>query len=398
MDNIPKSFLYWFSGFTDAEGNFLISFNHGYVRFRFKISLHIDDLGTLYKIQNMLGFGRVVVERKTYCSYIVDKFDDIKLIITIFKSFPLLTNKRLDYESFYKAILIKKDSKVYISEAEKAEILAIKQGMNRNRIKSPSNIMVNIVSINPNWLIGFIEGEGTFGIKAWSSLYLQVAQKDTSKDVLNAIVKFFTSLPASEELAKDSKILPLNVLSSNNKRTNVISLVISSIDSLYYYILPYIDSCTMYTRKSVDYQLWRAALLLKVHGYFFLPDGKALFMDIANILNKRYSTTSSLNTEKIISNIFSRLEAILSTTPSFKVKDSIPHINNVRAFSRLNGLNQQKTVYIYKNDKLISGSPFTSYLQAHLTLGLNSNSMACTRYIDTGKLYKGIYLITSVPK
>jgi hypothetical protein len=33
------------------------------------------------------------------------------------------------------------------------------------------------IIINPNWFIGFIEGEGTFGIKTGSALYLQVAQK-----------------------------------------------------------------------------------------------------------------------------------------------------------------------------------------------------------------------------
>lgn len=33
------------------------------------------------------------------------------------------------------------------------------------------------IIINPNWFIGFIEGEVTFGIKAGSALYIQVAQK-----------------------------------------------------------------------------------------------------------------------------------------------------------------------------------------------------------------------------
>jgi len=44
FNSVSKDFLQWFSGFTDAEGNFLISIDRNYVRFRFKISLHIDDL------------------------------------------------------------------------------------------------------------------------------------------------------------------------------------------------------------------------------------------------------------------------------------------------------------------------------------------------------------------
>ena len=42
----------------------------------------------------------------------------------------------------------------------------------------------------------------------------------------------------------------------------------------------------MYTRKAIDLKLWRVALLLKIHGYLkkFWPDGKKLFIDIANII------------------------------------------------------------------------------------------------------------------
>ena len=48
----------------------------------------------------------------------------------------------------------------------------------------------------------------------------------------------------------------------------------------------------MYTRKVLDFKLWRLALILKIYGYYFLPESKKLFMDISDIINKRYSTTS----------------------------------------------------------------------------------------------------------
>lgn len=49
--NKNNEFLHWFSGFTDAEGNFLISIDRNYVKLRFKISLHIDDLKVIQVIQ-----------------------------------------------------------------------------------------------------------------------------------------------------------------------------------------------------------------------------------------------------------------------------------------------------------------------------------------------------------
>jgi hypothetical protein len=68
-------------------------------------------------------------------------------------------------------------------------------------------------------------------------MYFQVAQKITSQESLNAITTFLTGLYNSE-LAKDSEILPVNITSAINIRTNVASIVVSSIDALYYHILP----------------------------------------------------------------------------------------------------------------------------------------------------------------
>ena len=48
-------FFHWFSGFTDAEGNFLITLDREYIKFRFKINLHIDDVKVLYLIKSKLN-------------------------------------------------------------------------------------------------------------------------------------------------------------------------------------------------------------------------------------------------------------------------------------------------------------------------------------------------------
>jgi hypothetical protein len=48
------------------------------------------------------------------------------------------------------------------------------------------------------------------------------------------------------EIPEDSKISPINVTSAINIKTNVVSIVISSTDALYYYILPLLDSSKFY--------------------------------------------------------------------------------------------------------------------------------------------------------
>lgn len=150
-------FFFWLSGFTDAEGNFLISLDRGFVRFRFKISLHIDDLEVLNTIKSKLNVGKVTVEvSRDRCNFIVDKHVDIlNVICPLFNRYPLHTSKRLDFEDFNQAVLIKdKTNQVNKSlssvEAEREKIISLKNGMNSNRKTFTYNINKSQIIINPN--------------------------------------------------------------------------------------------------------------------------------------------------------------------------------------------------------------------------------------------------------
>ena len=395
LKNVSSEFLYWFSGFTDAEGNFLISIDRQYVRFRFKISLHIDDVEVLNTIKSNLNVGTVTLESsRNRCSYIIQNYEEIKNIICpIFNAFPLHTSKKLDFENFSQAVFIKDNKK--LSDTDMSKIVSLKNTMNTKREIFTYNTTKSQIIINPNWFIGFLEGEGTFGIKTGSALYFQIAQKNTSQESLNAITTFLTGL--SDNVLQNSKILPLNVISTTNVRTDVVSLVVNSVDSLYYYLLPLLDTSKMYSRKGIDFNLWRVALLLKIKGYYYLPEGKTLFLDISDILNKRYSTNTTKNISEIMDNIFKRSQIIFEKDPPFDVKSNIPHSDNVRKFSIQNRSDNPKVVYIYTNEGMIEGSPFVSYSSAHKALGLNPSSNTCNRYIDTGKLYKNKYTFSSKP-
>lgn len=131
--------------------------------------------------------------------------------------------------------------------------------MNLNRDLTKSISSSEGGNINMNWLIGLIEGDGTFGIKNRSP-YLQIAQKNTNEQTLNAIKTGGNShrYISTNYRCKASDTINIsspNVTSSINKKTNVISLVINNIDSLYYYILPKLEESEMYSRKSIDFKL-----------------------------------------------------------------------------------------------------------------------------------------------
>lgn len=64
IDHLNPNWIQWFVGFTDGEGNFYISLNSkkSFVKFRFKIALHADDLNVLQNIQSKLGIGSARLE------------------------------------------------------------------------------------------------------------------------------------------------------------------------------------------------------------------------------------------------------------------------------------------------------------------------------------------------
>ncbi|KAJ3213411.1 hypothetical protein HK099_007407 [Clydaea vesicula] len=356
--------------------------------------MHINNIEALKIIKSLLNVGNVTVEEnRNCCSFVVQDFTEIKdVICPIFLQYPLLTSKNLDFKDFYKAIIIKNKNNLSLTDKEK--IILLKNGMNSKRKIFTSFSINSQINVSPEWFIGFFEGEGTFGIKTGSSLYFQVAQKNTSIENLNAIITFLTNLKATQ-LKKNSQILPLNVVSIINKKTDVISLVVSSVDAIYYYLLPLLDTSKMYTNKVIDFKLWRMALILKIYGYYYLSEGKTLFLDISDILNKRYNPSAQKNINLRIEEIFNRYQLILLKNPPFNVENCISHVDNVRDYRLKIKSDIQKTIYIYENGKLIKGSPFSSFSNAHKALGLKSTSNTCNRYLDTNRLYKSKFIFTS---
>lgn len=157
----------------------------------------------------------------------------------------------------------------------------------------------------------------------------------------------------------------------------------------------------MHTRKAIDFKLWTIALLLHKKGYYYLPEGRQLFTDISNIINKcRYSTTTNIeNTNVIVDDIFKRSLEIFATNPPFDVSSGMSHMELAKKFTISKGGRSGFAVHIYDLElgKELTGSPFSSYGAGHVAIGLSAGSRAIGRNIDTGKVFKGRYIFSSVP-
>jgi hypothetical protein len=136
-----ENFLRWFSGFSDAEGNYSIAFyknklgSISSVTFRFIIELHVDDKDTLNIIKQKLNIGNDIAVYGDSCKFTVTHPKDIYKLIEIFDKYNLNTTKYLDYIDFKEAFKLYQSGIKTIRDGEIFnKLLDIKNGMNSNRI------------------------------------------------------------------------------------------------------------------------------------------------------------------------------------------------------------------------------------------------------------------------
>ena len=198
----------WFiSGFTDAEGCFNISIQKNpngkyYVRPLFKIKLHLRDKPLLVRIQDYFGgIGKIHITSKS-CDYMVRSKDDIIKIISHFDKYPLITQKKADYELF-KRIVDKIIKGEHVTPKGLQEIINIRASINLGLIDKtnfPNTIPVarplveNNQIPDPLWVAGFVSGEGNFLVminRDVVSLRFSISQHNRDDKLLKSLISYF---------------------------------------------------------------------------------------------------------------------------------------------------------------------------------------------------------------
>jgi len=176
----------WITGFTDAEGSFIVSVfkrsdsKNWQICPSFQLGLHSKDISVLHELKDFFGVGLINTRsKKNVTSFTVTKNSDLTdVIIPHFYNFPLQTQKRVDFELWAKIVESKID-KEHLTHEGLLKILSLKSALNRGLSKTTSDIknikilerplhLVNSTefkNIDPNWISGFVAGDGTFDIK-----------------------------------------------------------------------------------------------------------------------------------------------------------------------------------------------------------------------------------------
>jgi len=220
-NNISHINPWFWTGLIDAEGSFSVIIDRkegrklGWrVEPKFQIGLHTRDTNLLLLLQNYLGgIGNIYVNSsRDLANYIISSKKDLIILINHFDNYPLLSKKLADYILFKKVVkmIMNKD---HFNIEGLLQIVNIKASMNLGLsvlLKSEFNNyipidrpIINTENIpNPNWISGFVTGDGNFDVKISPSnqkigyriqLRLRISQHDRDLKLLELIKKYLNT-------------------------------------------------------------------------------------------------------------------------------------------------------------------------------------------------------------
>lgn len=379
-----NKFLEWFRGFTDGEGSFMILGNYVFV---FQIKLHIDDLNTLKFIRDSLGIGKVKTSNNT-CTFIVNKEKDIALIIEIFSKYNLNTVKHLDFLSFKEAYLL------YFTRITKSidvelnlKISNIKNTMN-SRI-TDFNLNNHNINLSLNWILGFIEAEGSFSVSKNFKLFFSLAQSSVNLELMKKISNYFEIL-VSEDFVNyrvNSNIVSLSCTTYNNlKWKDSLNLIITNKDYILKYFIPVFDNLDWHTKKLLDYNDWKIIGEIRELGFQYTEEGVDLIKLIQGQMNNnRLSTNLNKNIiyRKVLDN---KIEDLLKKPSNFEqTKDGNILIKSLgRVYHSGNNI----SINIIDEKGLVLNN-FKSIAKCAEFLGIYASNARVKLNKNKGVLYKG---------
>ncbi len=254
---------WWVTGFCDGESSFTVLIRKSKnklgwsVEFCFQIELHKKDLEILEQIKNYFGVGKIYNNKSQAVQYSVQSIKDIVNIINHFDKYPLLTQKHSNYLLFKSVIsLIAKKEHLTLEGLHK--ILSIKAALNKGLSSKLYEEFTNIVPISkpliqqqvipdPNWLVGFTDGEGCFFIRNQKSLSHVLKEK--------VGLSFMITQHKKDELLMKSLI---NYLGCGNIQgfNDAVNFRVDNFLDINEKIIPFFNKYSLKGVKNLDYLDW----------------------------------------------------------------------------------------------------------------------------------------------
>jgi len=272
-NNLPHP---WFvTGFTDAEGTFVLGFTKsndyrmGYhITAIYKIAMHKKDHDLLYSIKNFFGVGKITNHGENTIQYLVRSLADLEIILSHFEKYPLLSEKWGDYKLFKQGVELIK-TKAHLNKQGFNKILSIRAALNRGLSDELSlsfpyiealalqkkPLVQNTDSMNPYWIAGLASGDGCFFISLRNSLI--------TKSGKSVILKFHVVQHSRDIELMKSLISYLNCGRIELAlKQSAVYFVVTNFQDILEKIIPLFDKCNIKGIKQSDYEDFRRVAML----------------------------------------------------------------------------------------------------------------------------------------
>lgn len=273
ITNIPVTPKF-ITGFTDAEGSFVLSiyksprYSVGWQSSAiFAIKLHARDRFILEALQVYFGGIGSIIKNEGCYIFSVKSIKELEIIIAHFNNYPLITQKRADFELFKRGVEIIKSRRHRTLEGLQ-EIVNHRASLNKGltdvlkasfleTLPTTRPLVENITIPHPDWVAGFVTGEGSF--------YILIEKSPRSKTGFQVILNLQIS-----QHRRDMKLLE-NLISffecgRLEKKTGnpVICFIVSKFSDINEKIIPFFHQYKIVGNKFKDFQDWcKAAKIVK---------------------------------------------------------------------------------------------------------------------------------------
>jgi hypothetical protein len=289
----------WFlTGFIDAEGTFIVplrpknDFKCGWeVLSEFKLGLHLKDLPLLEAIKAYLGdIGTISVNKaKNVAVFRIASLKDLAVIIDHLTRYPLITQKRADFELFKRVVGIKLSGRHTTLDGLQ-EIVNIRASLNRGLTERlllafPQTIPVirpmvgkaDPKTLHPSWVAGFVSGEGNF--------LIGISKSPASKNGYHCYLRFKISQDCRDEFLLRSFIAFFGC-GSWARFDNIVEFICVNTKDINNIILPFFIKYPILGVKALDFNDWCLGAEILKNKAHLTPEGLAQLKAFKSGMNK----------------------------------------------------------------------------------------------------------------
>lgn len=256
------------------------------------------------RIKAFFGVGNIIKDRKTNMVYfVVSSLADLtNVIIPHFLEYPLLTQKRADFLLF-KSIIDMINSKEHLDSEGLKKIVGIKYSINRGLsttlleafpdaypVDKPKTLVP--LTIDPNWLIGFTDGEGCFNIHITSSKTLVIGVQVKVRFILT---QHSRDIDLMQKLVQ---ILGCGGLSQYSGEKPAINLVVSKFADINTKIISLIKKYPLQSSKRLEFGDFCLVVEQMINKAHLTKEGLEKIKEIKARMNTRRELVFNKYTEE----------------------------------------------------------------------------------------------------